>query len=802
MPADSQRILRWLFRGRVQGVGFRPSAYRLATALRLGGFVRNTPDGAEIVLAGPPAAVDTFVRDFLSTLPPAAEPIPSTPTDFVPDAPLLEPFAILPSSATDSDRPAPVLPDLAVCPDCLREMRDPANRRYRYPFITCSHCGPRASIITALPYDRPSTTMAAFPLCPACAAEYSDPADRRFHAQPIACPDCGPRLEFLPSPRLGLPPPPRPILREDALSAALAVLRADRILALKGIGGYHLLALATSDAAVHELRRRKRRPDKPLAVLFPSLDAIHAYCHVSPAEAAWLTSPAAPIVLLRRFFQNAPPAPYPRLSPLLAPHLDTLGAFLPYAPLHWLLLDALRLPVVATSANVTDEPLVTDDDDALARLPALADAFLLHNRPIAAPYDDSVLLVDTDQKPVFLRRARGLAPYSLPAPKDLPAGLLAAGPASKSTVALSLPDRTIAVSAHIGDLANPHAIARWQATADELPAIHRTPLAAIAVDLHPDYPSTRAARAIAAKAGNLPVHPVQHHHAHLLAAVLEHRLAYPVIGFALDGTGLAPDRQSIWGFQALLLESPTAYRPVATLRPFPLPGPDAAAHRPLHTAYALCHAYRIPFPAPLQADLPDAQQNLLRSLADAGGPLAPSCTSAGRLFDAAAALLRLARAPTAEAIPAMRLQTAAALALDDLRAKNAPLPAPYPFPLIPAENADAPCQLDPAPLLAELAALTPTLPDLDAAAPETLPAPATWLPALRFHLAIAHALLAVAEQHPKDIPIVLGGGCFQNPVLLDLVQTLFRAPGRPPYALHILPPSDAGLAPASLLALP
>ena len=361
---EARRAILWRMGGRVQGVGFRPSAYRLARAMGLDGSVRNTPEGAELVLAGPAALVDTFLCDFLATLPPAAEPIPAPPEPLSPDAPPPpSPFAILPSAPAEAERPAPVLPDLATCPDCLRELRDPANRRHRYPFITCSHCGPRASIITALPYDRPSTTMAHFPLCPRCSTEYADPADRRFHAQPIACPDCGPLLEYRPSPaaKPGVPgESPHPIFREEALRAAEADLRAGRIVAVKGIGGFHLMTLATDDQAIARLRAVKRRPDKPFAVLVPSLDDIRAACHVRPAEAKWLTSPAAPIVILRRR-ADVPSA----LSPLLAPHLDTLGCFLPYSPLHWLLLDDLKKPLVATSANLTDEPLVTDNDDVV-----------------------------------------------------------------------------------------------------------------------------------------------------------------------------------------------------------------------------------------------------------------------------------------------------------------------------------------------------------------------------------------------------------------------------------------------------
>ena len=815
IASSDRRAVRWRLAGRVQGVGFRPSAYRLARALGLDGSVRNTPEGAEIVLAGPTAAVETFLRDFVGTLPAAAEPLPSPPVPLPTDVPPPpSPFVILPSAPANAERPALVLPDLATCPDCLRELRDPANPRYRYPFITCSHCGPRASIITALPYDRPATTMAGFPLCSRCAAEYADPANRRFHAQPIACPVCGPHLEYRPSPaapktheftvKAGVlsqntppAPSPSPLVGEDALAAAEAELRAGRIVAVKGIGGFHLMALATDDAAVARLRAVKRRPEKPFALLCPSLDAIRAVCHLRPAEARWLTSPAAPIVILRRRFPA--PASAPRLSPLLAPHLDTLGCFLPYSPLHWLLLDDLGLPLVATSANLSDEPLVTDNDEALRELSPLCDAFLLHNRPIAAPYDDSVMLVDYADRPLFLRRARGLAHYSLPAPPTLPPGRLAAGPASKSTVALSLPDRTIAVSAHIGDLATPRSIARWHTTAADLQRLHSTPLAALACDLHPDYPSTRLARALAADR-HVPLAPVQHHHAHALAAALEHHLPYPFLAFALDGTGLAPDRASIWGFQALLLSSPRDFAPVAFLRPFPLPGPDAAARRPLQTAYALCHAWNLPFPAPLADALPAATRALLDALVAAPSPtpLAPRCSSCGRLFDVAAALLGLAHTTTAEAYPALLLQTAATLAYDTLHETKAPLPSPYPFDLAPDGT------LDPAPMIAELARHAEAqhhLPPLADQPPDVLPLLATHLPALRFHLTIAHMLLAVARTHP-DLPLALVGGCFQNPLLLHLTESLLRAENRSPYSLHVLPPSDAGLAPASLLALP
>ncbi len=462
------------------------------------------------------------------------------------------------------------MPDLALCPDCLRELLDPHDRRYRYPFINCTHCGPRYSIIHDLPYDRAATTMRDFVMCPDCRAEYENPLDRRFHAQPVACPNCGPQVALWD--RSGA------ILssRDEALLAAAEALRRGQIVAVKGLGGFHLLVDARDDQAVERLRDRKQRYEKPLAVMFPALEPVEAACRVSDAEREVLTSSAAPIVLLRQKANNG-------IAPSVAPGNPYLGVMLPYTPLHVLLLMEVDFPLVATSGNLSGEPICTDEGEALARLGGIADLFLVHDRPIARPVDNSVVLVVRDgdeESTVILRRARGYAPQ----PITLPGadGVIAVGAQQKNAVAVAHADRVF-LSQHVGDLDHAAAFATFTRTLADLQKMYELQPSIVACDLHPDYAATRYA-----EQSGLEVVPVQHHYAHVLSAMAEHGLDAPALGIAWDGTGYGTDG-TIWGGEFLRI-TPEGFERVGHLATFPLQGGDLAAREPRRSALGVLYA--------------------------------------------------------------------------------------------------------------------------------------------------------------------------------------------------------------------
>ena len=730
MPEEKSILLR--MRGRVQGVGFRPTAFRLAHELGLRGWVRNDAAGAEVALAGSAAAIATFRAELPGRLPAAAD--VQTVEELGAPADLPAGFEIRLSAAPDGARVAGILPDLATCPDCLREIFAPADRRHRYPFANCTHCGPRFSILEALPYDRAHTTMRKFTMCPACAAEYADPRDRRFHAQPNACPVCGPQLAWTRAAGPAL------AARDEALLAAAEALRAGQIVAVKGIGGFHLLADARNGAAVRRLRQRKRRDEKPFALMFPDLAAVVAACEVAAAEQAWLESPAAPIVLLAK----RPGAG--GLAEEVAPGLPWLGALLPYAPLHHLLLRELGFPVVATSGNLTDEPICTDNAEARARLGDVADFFLLHDRPIARPLDDSVLAVCGGES-LMMRRGRGLAPYSVPLP-GAPDGWVGAGAQMKSAVALAAGGNAV-LSPHIGDLDHAGAARLWARTVRDLAELHGLAPVAAAVDRHPDYASTQGA----AEWG-VPTERVQHHHAHVAACMAENGLEGPVLGIAWDGTGLGPDG-TIWGGEFLVCTR-AEFRRAAWLRPFPLVGGDAAAREPRRAALGVLRelgvADRPPGFAPEEVAVLDG---LL-----AAGVQVVRTSSAGRLFDAVAALLGVCLKMSHEGQAAMRLEALAG---------DAPA-EPYPF----GWRGD---ELDWGPMVAEI---------LRGGEP-----PAT--AAARFHETLA-AMLAAAAGRIGLADVCLTGGCFQNRRLLAAATRRLAAAGCRVWRHRAVPPNDAGIA--------
>ena len=718
-------------RGRVQGVGFRPVVFRLARELELRGWVRNDAAGAEVALAGLDEAIAKFRAELPGRLPAAAD-IQSVeewaaPGDFPAG------FEIRMSADAGGVRVAGILPDLATCPDCLREILDPNDRRFGYPFANCTHCGPRFSIVEALPYDRANTTMRGFAMCPACAAEYGDPGNRRFHAQPNACPVCGPALSWMSADgrvRAG---------RAEALPAAAAALRAGRIVAAKGIGGFHLMVDARDAAAVRRLRERKRRDEKPFAVLFPSPAAIAALCAVSEVEQKWLESPAAPIMLLKKLRDAR------GLADEVAPGLPWIGALLPYTPLHHLLMRALGFPVVATSGNLTDEPICTDNDEALARLGGIADFFLMHDRPIARPMDDSVLAVCAGE-PLMMRRGRGLSPYSLPLP-GAPDGLVAAGAQMKSAVAVTAGGNAV-MSPHIGDLDHEGAARLWTRTVNDLLGLHGLKPGAAAADLHPEYASAQGA----AKLG-VPVAGVQHHHAHIAACMAENGLEGPVLGIAWDGTGLGPDG-AIWGGEFLVCTR-AEFRRAAWLRPFPLVGGDAAAREPRRAALGVLREMGSGHPPP---GFSPAELAVLDAMLRQGLNVART-SSAGRLFDAAAALLGVCRTMSHEGQAAMRLEALAGEAPAD----------PYPFGW--AGNA-----LDWAPMIAELLRFREP--------PEAA--------AARFHETLAEMMVAAAKRE-RVRDVCLSGGCFQNRRLLSGALRRLRAEGFRVWRHREIPPNDAGI---------
>lgn len=733
--------------GIVQGVGFRPTVFRLAVARGLTGWVRNRPEGADLEVQGGGDAVADFLRALREEVPPPAR------VDRLASEPLAEvtgeaAFAIRESGTGETVRPV-VPPDLATCPECACEVATPGARRHRYPFTNCTYCGPRYTIIEGLPYDRPRTAMKGFPLCPDCAREYGDPRDRRFHAQPVACPACGPQL------RLEGTDGVLRAEREAALQGAAARLREGGILALKGLGGYQLLADAASDAALAKLRQRKHREEKPFAVMFPDLASLQAACEAGGAEAALLQAPEAPILLLRR-------RPGGAVSEAVAPGNPRLGAFLPYTPLHRLLLEAVGGPVVCTSGNLSDEPMAFADDEARARLSDLADAFLLHDRPILRPVDDSVLRLDGDG-PTFLRRARGYAPLAVPLGDGGPP-VLALGAHQKNTVALLVGGQVV-LSQHLGDLTSVEGADLLARTVEDLLAFFRVKPERLACDLHPDYASTRLAERLAGE-WKVPLIRVQHHHAHGAACAAEQGLPGPVVALAWDGTGLGTDG-TIWGGEALVVEG-AAFRRIGHLQPFPLPGGEAAVRDPKRSALGLAASVLGPgeVPGSLLAAFEAAELGVLQAML-ARDLNCPRTSSLGRLFDAVAALAGIRERRGFEGQAAMELEFAAERA--------APGHA-YGWAFSGQEVRVA----DPAPLVAEL------LRDRAAgAAPEAL--------ARRFHAALADLALAWAR-HAGLRDVVLAGGCFQNALLTALVTARLSEAGFRVHRHRHFPPNDGSIA--------
>ncbi|HUO49767.1 MAG TPA: carbamoyltransferase HypF [Acidimicrobiales bacterium] len=749
---DVRRRLR--VRGSVQGVGFRPFVYRHAVALGLAGFVGNDDAGVVIEVEGSAAAVDELRRIVAESPPPLSRVTSVEWEAALGPAGDTGPFRIE-ESAGSGAASVPVVVDTATCAACLAEMDDPADRRFRYPFTNCTDCGPRYTIVERVPYDRATTTMARFRMCAACQAEYDDPGNRRFHAQPNACPDCGPHVTWRDPAGAALAE------RDDALAAALSALAAGGIVAVKGLGGYHLAVDATDGGAVTELRRRKHRDEKPFAVMVATLEDAAATCLLDEAARAALCSVRRPIVLAAR--RTGSP-----VAEAVAPGLGEFGLVLPYTPLHHLLLRGAARPLVMTSGNLTDDPIAHDDADAVERLGPLCDGLLTHDRPIHIRCDDSVVRV-RDGRRQTLRRSRGLAPerMALPAPARRP--VLAGGAELKSTVAVAKDD-WLAPSHHIGDLEHLAAYRAFLQATDHLTALYGVRPAVVAHDLHPEYLSTKWALDT-----DLEPWPVQHHHAHVASCLVEHGRTEPVIGIAFDGLGLGPDG-TLWGGE-LLVADLTGYERAGHLRAVALPGAGAAIREPWRMALAWAHAAGgHDMAAGLAARLDPgtgAGAGAVLSLLEAPGASMRWTSSAGRLFDAVAAIVGLRGRVTYEGQAAVELEGLAA------RAPAATAPS---FP-VSISAKDGMLVVDPAPMVAALMGVRAA-----GAEPAAL--------AAGFHRwmaeAAVEAAVAVAAQRGLDA-VALTGGVFQNALLTAWVADGLRRAGLAVLLHDQVPPNDGGI---------
>ena len=785
-----KRGLRIHITGIVQGVGFRPFVYGVAMRNQLAGWVRNTSAGVDIEVEGEEAALDEFVRALRESPPPLARIDSLSVESLSPQG--FAAFEIVHSEPVPGAF-IPISPDVSICDDCLRELFDPDDPRYLYPFINCTNCGPRFTIIKDIPYDRPKTTMAPFEMCDFCRSEYEDPLNRRFHAQPVACPTCGPQV-WLEETGDG-----RPKTEDIAITAAQQLLAAGKILAIKGLGGFHLACDATNPAAVAELRRRKLRVDKPFALMMPDLETVARHCYLSEAERDLLTSRQRPIVLLRR-------RPESNIAPEVAPNQNTLGVMLPYTPLHYLLFSSqqsavsgqpsdsatdYRLPatgyplpaLVMTSGNLSEEPIAYTNQAAREQLAALADAFLMHDRDIHIRCDDSVVRVignqspnhPVTQSPIYpIRRSRGYAPDPVQLPWDS-VPLLATGAELKNTFCLAK-DRYAFLSHHIGDLENYETLRSFEDGIAHFERLFRVQPQVIACDLHPDYLATRYAIRRAQEA-ELPLLRIQHHHAHIAACMADNGLdgGHPVIGVALDGTGYGDDG-AIWGGEILIADY-RGYKRFAHLEYLPLPGGDAATRKPARIALAYLWAAGIPW----EDDLPPARalcgddRTLLRSML-AHDINCPRTSSMGRLFDAVAALAGLRAEINYEGQAAIEFEALAAPSVE----------AEYPLGFVPATSGQRSAgsgKSSLAPLfravIADLRSGTP-LPVISA----------------KFHNGLARAILTVCRAAREEYglaEVALSGGVWQNMTLLGKTLPLLEQDGFTVYIHRQVPPNDGGL---------
>ncbi len=729
--------------GTVQGIGFRPFVYRLAREFGLTGYVQNTSAGVIIEIEGPARSLASFKSALEERKPPQSfflklDNVPLTTQGG-------HNFIIRPSEAGEKTT-ALMLPDLAVCDDCLREMSDPSDRRYRYPFINCHNCGPRFSIITALPYDRRNTTMVGFEMCQACRHEYDDPDNRRHYAQPIACWGCGPQLELLDANGK------TKARRDNAVQQAAQAVREGKILALKGLGGFHLVCDARNSRAVAALRRRKIRPIKPFAVMYPLLDMARADCRILPEEEKLLTSAQSPIVLLARKAAA-------NVAKNVAPGNPNLGVMLPYSPLHHLLMTELGFPVLATSGNRADEPICTDEDEAVVTLKNIADVFLVHDRPISGRCDDSIVRIMRGRA-TALRRARGYALQPVVVKHDFAVPVLAVGGHHKNTVALALRNRVF-LSPHIGDLDTPEACAAHRAAADLLCRLYKSEPENIVCDLHPDYRSTRLAEE---RGGNIIA--VQHQHAHALSCMAENGVTPPRLAVVWDGTGYGTDN-TIWGGEFLKIERGGFARKLHFL-PFPLPGGSAAVLDPKRAALGMLYALDGEAGFDRNIGLPQEDAALMKSALNKGINC-PQTSSAGRIFDAIAALTGICTESGFEGHAAMALEFAAdpdATSVYDFKIEEG--------------------------IIDWRQMLRAILDEVDTGVDAGVISG-------KFHATLA-AMIVMAAQAIGENVVLLTGGCFQNALLLDYAADALELSGFTVHTHHHVPPNDGGLALGQVMA--
>lgn len=767
-------------RGAVQGVGFRPFVYRLAVEMGLKGWVLNSSQGVFIEAEGERGTLEKFAARLIEERPPRSY-IQGMETAVLDPVGFSE-FKIRESDSAGS-KSALVIPDIATCPECASEIFDPADRRYLYPFTNCTNCGPRFSIIHALPYDRPNTTMAGFEMCDGCRTEYENPSDRRFHAQPNACPSCGPHLElWAPSGRVLE-------TRNGALLQTAEAIRDGKIVALKGMGGFQLLVDARNDDAVMRLRARKHREEKPFALMYPSLEAVRKLCEVADLEERLLLSPEAPIVILRS-------PTLTRLSPFIAPRNPYLGIMLPYTPLHLILMRQLGFPVVATSGNVSDEPICIDEHDALERLAGIADLFLVHDRPVERQVDDSVVRVMAGRIQV-VRRARGYAPFPIELDESCETSVLAVGGHLKSTVAVNL-GSNVFVSQHIGDLSTEGARRAFGKVVSDFQNLYEVLPEIIVHDLHPDYSSTQ----FAGKAAGEKL-AVQHHLAHVAACMAENKLKGDVLGVSWDGTGFGEDG-NIWGGEFLLTDG-WLYERRATFRSFKLPGSTASIKEPRRTAIGVLYEifgeklFGMTELAPVRA-FDKKSLGLLRKMLESDFN-SPSTTSAGRLFDAVSSIVGITQVVNFEGKGAMELEFAA----DGVKHDES-----YDFDFVIEEKQEAGNRKsEVGGRKSEVRGKRST--GRDGIEKESAPCLAVdWEPMVRsivaeassgedigrisakFHNTLVEIIVEVSRRVGRE-RVVLSGGCFQNKYLTERTVARLTDEGFKPYWHQRVPPNDGGI---------
>ena len=743
--------LRIVIRGAVQGVGFRPFVYRLATEIGLRGWVVNSPQCVFIDVEGSHADLALFLDRIKGERPPRSfiQSLESTHLDPVG----YEIFEVRESQAS-GEKTALVMPDIATCPDCLAEIFDSRDRSYRHPFTNCTNCGPRFSIIQSLPYDRANTTMRKFAMCDDCRREYHNPLDRRFHAQPNACPLCGPHLKLWDSSGKSIGE------KGEALLAACHAIRDGRIVAVKGLGGFHLMVDARNDEAVRRLRQLKAREEKPLAMMFPSLGTVEKSCIVDPIEKGLLASPESPIVLLRRLQAS-------KISEAVAPGNPYWGIMLPYTPLHHLMMNELQLPIVATSGNRSDEPICTDEREALVRLGGIADLFLVHNRPIARHVDDSIVRVMAGRG-LILRRARGYAPLPVFVKDKLPA-VLAVGAHLKNTVAIAIENQVI-TSQHIGDLETAQAHEAFEAAIESLSGLYEFAPEKVACDMHPDYLSSKYAQRLAR-----PLVKVQHHYAHILSCMAENEISPPAFGVSWDGTGYGTDG-TVWGGEFLKITGDSFER-FGHLRTFRLPGGEKAIVEPRRAALGLLFEIygdsmvEIKDSAPMLSFSKGEMQALMKMLHS--GINCPMTSSAGRLFDAVSSIVGIRQNTRFEGQAAMELEFA-------LHGEQ--LSLCYLFDI---KNENGVNIVDWEPIIRQIKEDRYSL--------------SVGAISAKFHNALAEIIVEMAKLAGEE-KVALSGGCFQNKYLTEQAVRRLSESGFRPYWHQRVPPNDGGIALGQIMA--